>query len=336
MNWPVVGWPAQNQVEPIGFPQRSAQSDNIIAGYGWPGEPQPNTGRRWRLAIPRPSLTFASKNAIWIKELRRFVSANSNVATSPDGLKWTLHGSLSSNSIAWSPSLRVAVSVASNRVDTSANCQDWTSGVAAAANSWTCVEWSPELSIFCAVAASGTGNRVMTSPDGITWTARTSAADNSWQSLVWAAGLSLFVAVSITGTNRVMTSPDGITWTAQTCPSQSWYAVVWSQPLNTLVAIGSSGRAMYSRDGVNWTQSPGTPLSGTGYQAIWAEKINMFIAVMYGNGTGSSSVFVSYDGVNWSGTAFIGNRFWYAVAWSPELNRLVVGGTNESRLLVSP
>ena len=293
MNWPVVGWPAQNQVEPIGFPQRSAQSDNIIAGYGWPGEPQPNTGRRWRLAIPRPSLTFASKNAIWIKELRRFVSAYGNVATSPDGLKWTLHGSLPSSSIAWSPSLRVAVSVAFNRVDTSANCQNWTRGVAAAANSWTCVEWSPELSIFCAVAASGTGN-------------------------------------------RVMTSPDGITWTAQTCPSQSWYAVVWSQPLNTLVAIGSSGRAMYSRDGVNWTQSPGTPLSGTGYQAIWAEKINMFIAVMYGNGTGSSSVFVSYDGVNWSGTAFIGNRFWYAVAWSPELNRLVVGGTNESRLLVSP
>lgn len=293
MNWPVVGWPAQNQVEPIGFPQRSAQSDNIIAGYGWPGEPQPNTGRRWRLAIPRPSSTFASKNAIWIKELRRFVSAYGNVATSPDGLKWTLHGSLSSNSIAWSPSLRVAVSVASNRVDTSANCQDWTSGVAAAANSWTCVEWSPELSIFCAVAASGTGN-------------------------------------------RVMTSPDGITWTAQTCPSQNWFAVAWSQPLNTLVAIGSSGRAMYSRDGVNWTQSPGTPLSGTGYQAIWAEKINMFIGVMYGNGTGSSSVFVSYDGVNWSGTAFIGNRFWYAVAWSPELNRLVVGGTNESRLLVSP
>lgn len=293
MNWPVVGWPAQNQVEPIGFPQRSAQSDNIIAGYGWPGEPQPNTGRRWRLAIPKPSSTFGPKNTIWIKELRRFVSAYGNVATSPDGLKWTLHGSLSSSSIAWSPSLRVAVSVAFNRVDTSANCQNWTSGVAAAANSWTCVEWSPELSIFCAVAASGTGN-------------------------------------------RVMTSPDGITWTAQACPSQGWLSVAWSQPLNTLVAIGSSGRAMYSRDGVNWTQSPGTPLSGTGYQAIWAEKINMFIAVMYGNGTGSSSVFVSYDGVNWSGTAFIGDRFWYAVAWSPELNRLVVGGANESRLLVSP
>ena len=337
MNWPVIGWPGQEKIETIGFPSQPAQSNNLIAAYGWAGEPQPNAGLRWRFAGQRPISTFAiGKTAIWIKELRKFVSAGGNVATSPDGFNWTIHGSLSSASIAWSPNLRIAVSVASNRVDTSINCQDWISRTAAAANSWTCVEWSPELGIFCAIASSGTNNRVMTSPDGITWTARTSAADNGWRGLAWAAQLSLFVAVSDTGTNRVMTSPDGITWTARTCPSESWRSIAWSESLNTLVATGSSGLAMYSQDGVNWAQSPGTPLNGTGYSVIWAEKINKFIAATYSNGAGNSSVFVSRDGINWLGTAFVGNRFWYSAAWSPDLNRLIVGGSNESRFLVSP
>lgn len=336
MNWPIVGWPGQERFEAKGFPDRSGQGRNNAAGYGWPGEPQPNAGLRWRFAGQRPTSTFGTgRSTIWIKELRKFVSAYSNVATSPDGFKWTVHGSLPSNSIAWSPSLRIAVGVTYNRVDTSVNCQDWISRTPAAANTWTCVEWSPELGIFCAVASSGTANRVMTSPDGITWTARTSAADNAWSGLAWAARLGLFVAVSTSGTNRVMTSPDGITWTAQTCPSQAWYSVAWSESLNTLVATASD-RVMYSQDGVNWTQCSGTPINGYGYNVIWAEKINKFVVATYSNGAGNSSVFVSSDGISWSGTAFIGNRFWYAAAWSPELNRLIVGGSNESRLLVTP
>ena len=44
-------------------------------------------------------------------------------------------------------------------------------------NNWRAIAWSPELSLFAAVAFSGTGNRVMTSPDGITWSAYLDAAD---------------------------------------------------------------------------------------------------------------------------------------------------------------
>ena len=82
----------------------------------------------------------------------------------------------------------------------------------AADNSWVSVCWSPELSLFVAVANSGTGNRVMTSPDGINWTSRTSAADNSWFSVCWSPELSLFVAVAISvSSSRVLTSPAWVT-----------------------------------------------------------------------------------------------------------------------------
>ena len=84
---------------------------------------------------------------------------------------------------------------------------NWTIRTSAADNGWRSVCWSPELTLFVAVANSGTGNRVMTSPDGINWTIRTSAADNSWLSVCWSPELTLFVAVAYTGTgNRVMTS----------------------------------------------------------------------------------------------------------------------------------
>jgi hypothetical protein len=69
--------------------------------------------------------------------------------------------------------------------------------------------WSPELSIFVAVAVSGS-NRVMTSSDGITWTIITSPTNN-WRGVTWSAELSVFVAVANSGTGtRVMTSNFGL------------------------------------------------------------------------------------------------------------------------------
>ena len=106
----------------------------------------------------------------------------------------------------------------------------WTIRTSAADNSWRSVCWSPELSLFVAVAYTGTGNRVMTSPDGINWTIRTSAADNSWRSVCWSPELSLFVAVADSGTgNRVMTSfGRAIISVVDTDKSEGTYALFFS------------------------------------------------------------------------------------------------------------
>jgi len=121
--------------------------------------------------------------------------------------------------------------------------RSWTARTSAADNSWRSVCWSPELSLFVAVAETGTGNRVQTSPNGINWTIRTSAADNNWNSVCWSPELSLFVAVAYTGTgNRVQTSPDGINWTIRTSAADnSWISVCWSPELSLFAAVAETG-----------------------------------------------------------------------------------------------
>lgn len=135
------------------------------------------------------------------------------------------------------PELRATVGTVADGAGT------WTIRTSAADNSWRAVCWSPELSLFCAVASSGVGNRVMTSPDGITWTSRASAADNQWYSVCWSPELSLFCAVAISGAgNRVMTSPDGVNWTIRTSAADnSWYSVCWSPELSLFCAVANSG-----------------------------------------------------------------------------------------------
>ena len=49
----------------------------------------------------------------------------------------------------------------------------WTSRASAADNQWRAVCWSPELSLFCAVAIDGTGNRVMTNAPALTYNPKT-------------------------------------------------------------------------------------------------------------------------------------------------------------------
>ncbi|GAH38474.1 unnamed protein product, partial [marine sediment metagenome] len=159
---------------------------------------------------------------------------------------------------------------------------NWTIRTSAADNKWQSVCWSPELSLFCAVASSGTGNRVMTSPDGITWTIRTSAADNGWRAVCWSPELSLFCAVASSGTgNRVMTSPDGINWTIRTSAADNnWRSVCWSPELSLFCAVaytGTGNRVMTSPDGITWTIR--TSAADNNWQSVcWSPELSLFCA----------------------------------------------------------
>ena len=204
---------------------------------------------------------------------------------------------------------------------------------------WTCVCWSPELSLFTALADSGTGNRVMTSPNGVTWTIRTSAADNDWKSVCWSPELSLFVAVAISGiNNRVMTSPDGINWTIRTSPADNeWRSVCWSPELSLFVAVAPSGPGdlvMTSSDGINWTLR--TPAAYNYWNSVcWSPELSLFVAVassgVYNN------VMTSPDGINWTLRSSAGYDYWLSVCWSPELNLFVaVAISGSKRVMTSP
>jgi hypothetical protein len=143
---------------------------------------------------------------------------------------------------------------------TSSDGLSWTAYPGARFNDWSSVAWSPELSMFAAVAYSGDPNRVMTSPDGdCNWvavnTGLVSLNDITWGGPV---GGKLFVAVG--NDPSVVTSTDGITWVSQSnIPSGSWQSVAWGGPVGyELFVAVSQDNVMTSPDGITWTISPGT------------------------------------------------------------------------------
>jgi alpha-tubulin suppressor-like RCC1 family protein len=206
-------------------------------------------------------------------------------------------------------------------------------------NDFTSICWSPDLSLFVAVASSGTGDRVMTSSDGITWTSQTSVVDNNWTSVIWCKELILFVAVSSSGTNnRVMTSPDGITWTSRTSASDNnWSSVCWAPELSLLVAVSTTGtgdRVMTSSDGITWTSR--TSASDNNWTSVcWCNNINIFIAVSNSNDS-YRRVMTSEDGINWILRYSGNNNNWKQVIWINELNMAVaISDSGDKRIMTS-
>jgi hypothetical protein len=262
------------------------------------------------------------------------------------------------SSVAWSPSLRLFVVIASagsatTQVQTSPDGITWTARTipAAAVQPWSAVCWSPERGLFVAVAANGATNNIMTSPDGITWTQRTSPVAYPLNDVTWAPTLGLFVAVANTGgtgvnLGRVITSPDGITWTARTLGTTavgSQYnaqAVAWSPELGRLVAAfgndaTSTAQFWYSADGITWTNSPVVPTIRAWRRIVWSPERALFVAVAADAG---GYVMTSPDGITWTDRGFVtaaGVAF-SAVAWSRELGLFVAVASTSSSAASAP
>jgi hypothetical protein len=217
----------------------------------------------------------------------------------------------------------------------------WISHKAVSAiSSWRSVCWSPELSLFAAVAWTGASSRVMTSTNGVQWVSRAAAAANYWASVCWSPALGIFVAVAYAGSGgSVMTSTDGINWTLQTSVSAlSWRSVCWSPALGIFVAVASGGtgnRAMTSPDGVTWTIRT-SAADNAWYSVCWSTELSLFVAVS-NSGTGNR-VMTSPDGITWTIRTSAADNSWASVCWSPELGLFVAvadSGTG-NRVMTSP
>jgi len=206
----------------------------------------------------------------------------------------------------------------------------WTSR-AIVTNAWSSVTWSPELTLFVAVAATGT-NRAATSPDGVVWTNRTIDMGSLWLSVTWSPELSLFVAVADGGAYRAATSPDGITWTNRNIDASEWTSVTWSPELSLFVAVAYGGVAT-SPDGVTWTN--GVIDTGGGWTSVtWSPELSLFVAVA---NTGTNRAATSPDGVTWTNGVIDTGGGWWGVTWSPELSLFVaVANTGTNRAATSP
>lgn len=189
-------------------------------------------GITWTLqttVFPTDSLADGAVGSAWSPELGLFVlvgnsvtSPGTNMATSPDGINWTLQTSgFGSNllyDVEWAPALGMFVTCGGGgRIGTSSDGITWSviTGVLGS-NSLRAVSWSSELALLVTVRESpGTDNNAATSPDAVTWTSRnTGFGASTVLEAEWSATLGLFLIGGASG--KLATSPDGITWTLQT------------------------------------------------------------------------------------------------------------------------
>lgn len=184
-----------------------------------------------------------------------------SIATSPNGLTWTL-----TTSQPYTTAYTVANRVASS----------------SAAPSYV---------------ATGSGtNQLVTSSDGVSWTPRTSPFTSStncvaWNGTRWVAGGS--------GSYVLAYSSNGVTWTGVSLANMTVVnGVAWGSGKWIAVGAGSAGytRAQ-STDGITWTQLPYTVggfFSGSARSIIWAQGIWLSAGTPEGSG-----ILYSLDGTNW-------------------------------------
>ena len=113
--------------------------------------------------------------------------------------------------------------------------KEWVSGTLPISITWKSICWSPELGLFCAVAAGS--DIAATSPDGKNWTQQTLPVTANWYSVCWSPELGLFCAISWSS-DIAATSPDGTNWTQRKLPvSANWRSICWSPELGLFCAV---------------------------------------------------------------------------------------------------
>jgi len=223
----------------------------------------------------------------WSPELNLFAAIPSSaqfIGLSANGISWTVITAPASiygtwKAIVWSSELSLFLILEANgKIALSSNGTTWTlAATLPTSEAWQTLCWSPDRSLFVAVA----GSRIGTSPDGLNWTIRTGVAGN-WSSICWANGLGLFVAVSNGGTPAVMTSPDGVTWTGRTGITAPWFGLCWAQEQGLCVAVNANGHVMTSLDGINWTARTGVA-NEFWRSVVWSPQLSKFVAVSSGS-----------------------------------------------------
>lgn len=203
---------------------------------------------------------------------------------------------------------------------------NWTVLNTPVGNDWECIDYSPELGLFCAVASSGTDDRVIIwdgvndwrLPTGLTCSNR----NNNWKTNVWNPDLGLWCAFSSSGLAgyACMTSPDTDNWSAVATPSgadsNAWSCSVHIPADSVLgglvVCFASSGtnRVMYTADCITFTMVASADETASWRSAAFSPDLNRIMAVAY-----SGQVMYSDDFARTWVISTAPSQKWTSVEW---------------------
>lgn len=195
-------------------------------------------GSVWRAATTAPEYPWRA--VCWSPYLHLFctVASTGQIATSPDGLTWTLRAFTSTFT------------------------------------DWQAICWSPELEKFCGLAYAGNALASITSSDGIIWTEHAITFDDVQSKhvfdLCWSPELRTFCAVG----NRILLSTDGISW--EVIRTIRLTSVCWSSEEHLFCAVSSDDKnLMTSETGRIWLGRSDVPKS---IKVTWSPELRAFSA----------------------------------------------------------
>lgn len=216
----------------------------VIVGSGGSVLYSDDAAVTWNLAKANTSSNVTQRDVIFGNSEYLLVGSNTYSAKSSDGISWTASSTSSTDfyGVVWDGTQYVAVGTDFSAI--SATGLVW-SKTTQTGISFQKIAWSPDLSLYAAVASS-TGAQVLTSTNGTSWTSRYTS--QAMYAICWGNGL--FVAGGANGT--VLTSSNGTTWTARTFGSGAdinsikYYNGVY-------IAVCDTGVIRKSSDGITWS-----------------------------------------------------------------------------------
>ena len=161
-----------------------------------------------------------------------------------------------------------------------------------------------------------------TATNSSTWVSSAVGSSSDWYNISYSEEQKLFIAVSETGPTR--RTSDMINFTASQTTG-GMRAIKYIPELSLWIGAGittTSGNVCIrtSTDGINFTTQSTPVLSGMLEDIIWSGGTAVSMAQ-------TTTVITSTDGLTWtSRTAATGQ--WHGGAYSPSLNRYVIGGIN--------
>jgi hypothetical protein len=254
--------------------------------------------------------------------------------TSPDGSTWTTRSLPVSKT--WSCGIIYANSLfvigsSDTVIYYSSDGINWTNGYNQAGTYTTYgrVAYANSKFVILGHSLGNTNTYVHTSSDGQTWTSTvvTGAVNYTWDAVAYGNGT--WLAMSLASTNAMMTSSNGTSWTVTgtaglsiDCSSGLAYGA------GLFVAVDTSGTATTTYK-TSSTGNAGSWTSRTLPASLkWTRLVcvsNVFILLSQT----SNTVYLSTDGINWTGFALPSTTYWSDVALGPG-NQLVAITNNAS------
>lgn len=295
-------------------------------------------GLHWTLAdyVPLANVgrIFTLKNGTYLatQQTGSTSSAANKVATSPDGVTWTVQNLPSSEvfiGAAYNSSNNTVCMITTTKILTSTDGGvTWTSTLMSgiAGNPFTGVATLNSMvatdSNFVMSAAASGGTfpaAIYKSVDGLNWTVVANFTNITNNQNIMAATDNAGTIVTAASTFVLVSKDEGATW-KPVSPAQIatpvWSSVIWTGSQFVVFGNGAAGASYKSTDGLTWTLASASVPALPGPATLYSYNSTLATHFLMAGGVATTVCLTSPDGITWTSRALSASQTAYSLASS--------------------